>query len=255
MRMLPRGLKAALKQGAPCRLVGSGKRKRFEATASRTALRGLTKRLQARVFSNGTFPLVAIESTVRPSGGHWRGKGGGRRRGRAVDAQVTRLAAMSEARRGASKMLVLTRMLFAALAEEGLEPVMGQRAVCSTRHRVGTAADIVCYSAETKALVVVELKCGHTGSKVAAAVRDGKPCTMATPLRRVSDCYLHRHMAQLAVTHHLLMREARTLQKLKRAGVQTVDAVLMYASDDGVDVYRLDDWWTRKAEALLDRLA
>ena len=255
--MAPRGLKKALKDTAPCKLVGSGIYKHFEIKPTGTKrgikLKGLTKRLQSHIFSDGDLPMIAKHSAA-PAGGHWRGPDGGRKRGSAVDAQVSRLAGVSADKRYASKMLNLTRMVFSALCTRGLEPIMGQRAVCSQLHRVGTAADIVCHDAENRAVVIVELKCGHSGARTAAALKSGNVCNMNAPLSKAYDSTLHRHLAQLAVTHHLLTRETETVKKLSNMGIESVDGILMYANDSGVDVYTLDPWWIAKAPKILQKL-
>ena len=255
--MAPRGLKRALKDTMPCRLVGKGAFKRFEVkpegSKNGMKLKGLTKRLQTHLFSDGDLPSIA-KTGVAPAGGHWRGPDGGRRRGSAVDAQVSRLASVSSEKRRSSRMLNLTRMVFATLDTRGLEPIMGQRAVCSQVCRVGTAADIICYDAKNNALVVVELKCGHSGARTAAAVKEGRACNMKPPLTKAVDSTLHRHLAQLAVTHHLLCQEKQTLLKLKNMGIEHMDGILMYANDFGVDVYSLDEWWTAKAPKILEKI-
>ena len=254
--MPPRGLKKLLKDTAPCKLVGAGFKRRFEIATPwggrGATLKGLTKRLEAKIFSNGTFPSIATTSTVKPLGRHWKGKGGGRRRGSAVDAQVSRLADKSPGTRYDSKMLVLTRLIFSALSEQGLEPVAGQRAVASATHRIGTAADIVCHDSTNNRLVLVELKCGFSGSKTTPCKAGGKSCTMKYPLDKASDTFLHRHLAQLCVTHTLFRREYKTLSKLKSLGIEGVDGILLYANDDSVEVYRLPIWWQSKASGVLD---
>jgi hypothetical protein len=255
--MAPRGLKKSLKDSVPCQLVGSGITKHFEIKQAGTArgirLKGLTKRLQSHIFSDGELPSIA-KASAPPAGGHWRGPGGGRRRGSAVDAQVSRLSGVSSEKRYSSKMLNLTRLVFSAFSVRGLEPVMGQRAVCSQLHRLGTAADVVCYDVNTNELVVVELKCGHSGARTAAAVKSGKPCHMKGPLSKAPDSTLHRHLAQLAVTHHLLTRESTTMRNLANMGVEGVRGLLMYANDASVDVYDLDAWWMGKAHRILEKM-
>ena len=64
---------------------------------------------------------------------------GGSARGRAVDAQVSRLANASALMRKHSRMLKLTRLFFNALAYHGLVPVGSQRVVIdrAARHRHG----------------------------------------------------------------------------------------------------------------------
>ncbi len=255
--MAPKGLKKALKDTAPCKLVGSGEHKRFETRiegAGRgVALKGVTKRLQSHIFSDGYMPHAARASDP-PAGGHWKGPGGGRRRGSAVDAQCSRLAGLTPEKRFHSKMLALTRNVFATLAARGLEPVAGQRGVCSERHRIGTAADMVCYDPTNFHLVVVELKCGHNGSRTAAAQLDGAAQKMRGPLHKALDNTINRHLAQLALTHHLLVREKKTMQNLGNLGVAGVSGLLMYANDSGVDCYPLVDWWMQKAPKVLDAM-
>lgn len=251
-----RGLRKLLKETAPCKLVGSGVRKRFEMILKGggrgETMRGLTKRLQKKVFSAGSLPSIATENTVRRAGGHWRGRDGGRRRGSAVDAQVSRLAGLSAEKRAQSKMLLLTRLFFTALSEHGLEPVMGQRAVCSLRHKIGTACDVVCHDASTRRLVIVELKAGFTGSRLAAATEAGQTCKMRGSLAPACDCIYHRHMAQLAATHALFTRESATLRRLQEMGVERVDGLLCYVCDRQVELFPLPGWWSKRASAILD---
>lgn len=247
--MAPRGVKKILEDTAPCKLTGTGLKRRFQTTNG-TCLRGVTKRLEAVTFSDGAFPAAALRSDP-PVGGHWRGTGGGRRRGRAVDAQVSRLAGCSSNKRASSRMLVLTRMIFAALDSRGLEPIIGQRGVCCEAYRIGTAADIVCYDRTTSNLVIVELKCGHNGWRTAAAMLSGKCCTMKGALEKAPDTTINRHLAQLAVTHYLFCNEKRTVAKLGNLGITGIGGLLMYANDCGVDVYDLVPWWMSKAPSVL----
>lgn len=254
--MAPRGLKKLLRDSAPCKLVGSGRRRRFEIPTGKRSglkLRGVTKRLEGRIFSDGELPMIAKRSDL-PAGGHWRGPGGGRRRGSAVDAQVSRLAGVSEAKRFGSSMLNLTKMVFSALSVRGLEPLMGQRAVCSQLHRIGTAIDLLCYSSADSSLVVVELKCGFSQGRTAPAVSNGRRCFMNKPLHRAADSTINRHMAQLATTHHLLVREHATMDKLAALGILEIRGLLLYSNDSSVDFYELDSWWTERGPALLNAM-
>ncbi len=253
--MAPRGLKSALRKSAPAKLTGSGKFKAFRCVRDGRPegpnLRGLTKALENQLYSDGELPAAALHGAT-PRGG-WRGRGGGRRRGAAVDAQLSRLINAGKTR-PAARQYSLTRLTLAALAEHGLEPVLAQRAVCSARQRLGTACDIIAYEKGDGRLVVVELKCGFSGDKTAAAQRDGAPRRMRPPLRSCADCVLHRHLAQLAVTRELLLQE-KDLAKLQALGVASeVDGALLYVDDDGTSLYPLGEWWKARAPRLLDAL-
>jgi len=259
-RMAPRGLKSALKKSAPAALVGTGKYRGFavlrQDKKTSTKLRGLTKRLEKTIWSDGTLPSIAKRSNGR-AGGHWAGKQGGRQRGAKVDAQLTRLinAGPAEMKR-ALHVYRLTKMVLSGLASKGLEPVLAQRAVISETHRVGTAADIMAYDKKANQLVVVELKTGFDNGRQAAAVKNGKACKMAAPLGSASDCNVHRHLAQLTVTHKLLLRETQTLDRLGELGLEReVRGVLMYANDEGVEFYELTEWWAKRAAKLLNAIA
>lgn len=255
--MAPRGVKALLKRTAPARLVGSGKLRSFrvlkQGQPTGARLRGLTKRLAAKVWSDGTLPREAIESAV-PRGG-WRGEGGGLRRGRAVDAQVSR-EVNSGRPKPKSGQYALTKLVFAALEEHGLEPVMAQRAVCSTAIQVGTAADVLCYEACTGMMYVVELKCGCSGNKMAAAKgSNGKALNMKKPMRSVPDCVLNRHMLQLACTRELLVRETDTMKRLMALGVDAmVGGCLLYVDDENTELHTLCDYWQKRAARVLAAL-
>lgn len=259
--MAPRGLKSALKNSAPAVLVGSGKFRGFavlrQGKKTSRKLRGLTKRLEKRVWSSGTLPMIAKRSNGR-AGGHWKGVKGGRQRGAKVDAQLTRLinAGPAEMKR-AHHVYRLTKMVLAGLSSQGLEPVLAQRSVISEIHRIGTAADIMAYDKKTNRLVVVELKCGFDNGRTAPAVgRSGRACKMGAPLGRASDCNVHRHLAQLAVTRELLSREKATLTRIGELGLDAeVGGVLMYANDEGVEFHALSEWWVKRAPRVLNAIA
>tara|TARA_Y100000768_G_scaffold388694_1_gene386255 strand:+ start:5381 stop:6199 length:819 start_codon:yes stop_codon:yes gene_type:complete len=259
-RMAPRGLKATLKKSAPAKLVGAGKRRGFEVLRqgqrTNTKLKGLTKLLQRKVWSSGDLPLVARSSERRP-GGHWGGPAGGRARGTRVDAQLTKLInGGPSAMKNVTHCYRLTKMALSGLSQRGLEPVCAQRAVISEKHRVGTAADIICYSKKENRIVVVELKCGFDHGRLAAAQKDGRCCKMAAPLSRVADCNVHRHLAQLAVTWELFCRERRTLKRLGELGIEESPiGLLMYVNDAGVEFFELEEWWCNRASKLLNAIA
>ena len=220
-------------------------------------MRGLTKRIEKCLWSSGTLPVIARQSDARP-GGHWRGPKGGQKRGSRVDAQLTRVVnAGPAATKREAHLYRLTRLVLAGLACRKLEPLLAQRAVLSERHRVATAPDIVAYDKERNRLVLVEVKCGYPQGRTAAA-RDarGKACYMRGPLKTASDCNLHRHLAQLAITRELFRRESSTLDRIGEIGLERdVDGVLLYACDDGVETHALGDWWKRRATKALDAIA
>ena len=258
--MAPRGLKAALKKSAPAALCGTGKFKAFtilrQGKKGNTKLRGLTKRLEKKLWSTGALPSIAKRSNGR-AGGHWKGKQGGRQRGAKVDAQLTRIVnAGPAAMKKALHVYKLTKMVLAGLDKRGLEPVLAQRSAVSEKDRIGTAADLLALDKKTNRLVVVELKCGYSNGRMAAAVRKGKACKMRDPLRSASDCNMHRHMAQLAVTREMFVRESKTLDRIGELGVEReVDGVLMYADDDGVEFHELNEWWKKRAPRMLNSIA
>ena len=258
--MAPRGLKAALKKSSPAALVGTGKYRGFtvlrQGKKTNVKLRGLTKRLEKKLWSGGTLPSIARTSNGK-AGGHWKGPKGGRQRGAKVDAQLTRLvnAGPSEMKK-AHHVYRLTKMVLSGLSSRGLEPVIAQRAVISETHRIGTAADIMAFDKKANQLVVVELKCGFDNGRTAAAVHKGKACKMSKPLSGASDCNLHRHLAQLAVTRELLTREKDTLDRLGDLGLERdVGGVLMYANDEGVEFHSLGEWWAKRAPRMLNAIA
>jgi hypothetical protein len=255
--MASRGLRKLLKSTQPARLVGSGARAGYALVkngAPATRVRGVARRLQL-LHSSGVLPMMARRAEPRP-GGHWRGPAGGRARGRKVDAQISRLVnAGPAALDQAPHVYRLTRCIVNALDKKGLKAVRAQRCVASEEHRLGTAADIVCFDEHARRLVFVELKCGHDHGRLSAACdAEGSACTMRGPLHRVSDCTLHRHFAQLSATMALFAREGATHASLKALGIDSVDGMVVYAGDKRVDFYALPSWWKKKGAAILDAL-
>lgn len=247
-----RGVRALLLKTAPGKFSKSGKFSCFRlksATGRATGckMRGITKRLTSRVFSKGTVPTgpAAWRGTA------WRGKGGGLRRGKAVDAQVSRLANLSESKRGGAKMLKFTRLAFAALKYHDLVPIGSQRVVLDAAKRLGTAVDVVC-TRRTNEVVLVELKCGFAGLRTAAV---SPAANLNGPLTKATDCILHRHFAQLAATTALFLAERGTLRALKTKGVEKIGAVLLYVNDDATVKYELPDWWRRRGAKILSSIA
>tara|TARA_B100000809_G_scaffold224161_1_gene234138 strand:- start:372 stop:1109 length:738 start_codon:yes stop_codon:yes gene_type:complete len=243
-----RGVRALLKRTAPGKLSKSGKFACFRArTADNRAtgpkLRGITKLLTQRLYSSVTLP-----STTSWRGGAWNGAGGGLRRGKAVDAQVSRLANVSATARKQSKMLKLTRLAFNALAYHDLVPVGSQRVVIDTLRGIGTAADVVCTRGEHE-LVLVELKTGFGGDRTRSA-----GTFMQTPLKNAKDSNINRHFAQLAVTLHLFKSEEQTIAKLRTKGIDQVTGCVLYVDADMSEMFELPAWWERRAARIAERI-
>lgn len=252
--MAPRGLKKLLKDTCPAKLVRNGGFRCFEVlkqgVLTGQKLKGLTKALESKVWSHGTMPSIARYGTVKRKG--WTGKDGGRRRGRAVDDQLTR-AVNSGKIHPTVGQYILTKMTLAALAEHGLEPVACQRAVCMQSRRIGTAIDVLAYQKTTAQLVVVELKCGHSGSKEAAAENHGTPCKMQGPLKKAPDNTINRHFAQLACTREMFARERSTITKLNGIGISSdLGAALLYVTEENSELYTLSTWWTDRSMRVME---
>jgi len=60
--MVPRGLKKLLQTSSPCKLVGKGNFKHFRLNGCKLKLKGLTKRLEKLLFSDGDLPMIAKAS-------------------------------------------------------------------------------------------------------------------------------------------------------------------------------------------------
>lgn len=255
---LPRGLKAFLNQSAPGKLT-KGQYKGYRAIDAHGAfegptLKGITKRLAAKLYSRGELDDSAVSSTEWTPGA-WQGNNGGLRRGKAVDSQVSRLANESANARTKASKFKFTSLAFSALAKAGLEPIIGQRVTLSRTHGIATAADMVCYHAATNALVVVELKCGFSGNRTMPATFKRKPQKMRSPCSGADDCLLNRHIAQLAVTRHLLATEDRLMSQLKNAfSITEIRGCLLYVCDRDTQMHELGKWWQKRGRALVELL-
>lgn len=255
--MPPRGLKQLVQKSAPgkfCR----GKVQGFRAVDAEgkyegNTLAGITKKLAERVYSKGEIAMTSGGGWVPAA---WRGADGGRRRGSAVDHQVSRLAAMGKQARQNATKYKFTSLAFAALEDAGLEPLVGQRVVLCKQRGLATACDLVCYSKDRHALVVVELKTGFAGDRERAAVFQRKTQKMGAPCSTALDSTLHRHLAQLTVTRHMLAAETSLRAALKsKFEISTIEGALLYVCDADMQIHALPDWWTRRGKALLAALA
>ena len=258
--MPPRGLKKLITESATGKLV-RGKFTGFKAVDRNGAtvgpmLRGITKLLHAKLYSAGDLDDSATKSTEF-RGDSWKGSEGGIKRGKAVDSQVSRLASAGVGKRNSTSKFKMTRLAFAALEAAGLEPLTGQRVVVDQKSRIATACDIVCYSERENSLVVVELKTGYSGNRtLPATTRDRRPCQMFSPCSTAFDCVLNRHLAQLAVTRHLLASERKLTKELRdRFGINSIKGVLLYTCDRDTAVYRLADWWTRRGSKIVETIS
>jgi hypothetical protein len=255
---VPRGLKAFLEQTSPGKLT-KGRYKGYRAVDAQGAfegptLKGITKRLDTKLYSAGELDDSAVSSTEWTPGA-WQGNNGGLRRGKAVDSQVSRLAGASDAARNRASKFKFTTLAFSALEKAGLKPVVGQRVSLSRAHGIATAADMICYHEETGSLVVVELKCGFSGNRTLPATVKRTPQKMRSPCSGASDCLLHRHIAQLTVTRHLLATEPRLLSQLKKKfNITNIRGSLLYVCDRDTQLHELGSWWMKRGKALMELL-
>ena len=118
---------------------------------------------------------------------------------------------------------------------------------------IGTAVDVVCQRGDDE-VVLLELKCGYRGDRATPVYDRGRPLRMRAPLKTAVDCALHRHLAQLAATHALFVRERGTMAALRAKGVARVTGALIYVDDDFSELHELPDWWRRRAERLLESI-
>lgn len=255
--MAPRGLKAFVAKSAKGKLC-KGKYVSYRAIDDNgnydgPYMAGITKRLASRLYSSGELDASCLKSSEWVPGA-WRGDAGGLRRGRAVDAQVSRLSGASAAARKSASKFQFSSLFFCALDHAGLEPLLGQRVVLDRDKGIATACDVLCFRKKDNALVVVELKTGFSGNRTMAATVKGAPQTFAAPCATAADCLLHRHLAQLAATHRLLVAEPGLKNQLKALGVERVEGALLYVTSTDTQLHALPDWWVRRGKRLVELL-
>ena len=282
-------LRKVLRQGAPAKLVGRGRRRGFRRILDQQRagrmMRGLTHLLQDRIFSQGSIPALARRtSTARRDGRYFRGKSAGFKRGRAVDAQLSAIAegrkppgpkpANQKAVKGASKKVVLyhlTNVALHALSAANLQLVRGQQPVVSDASNVASAADLVAVRtvegsslpedaespapANQRELVLIELKTGYDQGRLAPVMLRGGCQKLRGPLNRAVDCVNHRHLAQLAATVHMFRSDRRLMQRLGEIGIHRVTGALLYVTDDDTELQELGDWWAQRAGKMIKALA
>lgn len=151
-----RGLKTWLRQRQPARLTGRGERCAFvemrNGTPSGRRLRGITKLMGRRLFSQGAWPH---EATHGHDPGRWASTDG-QSRGARVDSQLSRVVNTGASASSASYKLV--RCVLEFLRTRGLAPVLCQRVVALPAKGIATAVDLLCFDSAENAVWAVELK-------------------------------------------------------------------------------------------------
>ena len=250
-RLLSRtALRKKLKATASAKLVGKGRFVGFRRRAIGVkklggSLRGLTKCIHAHLESGGILPAIAKKSTTR-RGGSWKGRSGGRRRGKAVDSQLSSIANGRTPKRSLYK---LTDIALKALDVQSLKLVCGQLAVSSPNRAVGSAIDLVACREDE--LVIIELKCGHDTGRTAPARFRGKEQHMRGPLKTAKDCVQNRHLAQLAASVEMFKSNQHAMKAVASAGIKKITAKLMYVRDTNVELLDLPQWWIKRGSAIL----
>ena len=214
-------------------------------------LSGVTRRLEEHVWSGASVVIPTDASKPRATSG-------GFRRGKLIDAQVTRMVNTYSAKaRGEMRMMRLTRMCFLALQHHRLEPLIAQRVVVDARRGIATACDVVCHRKTDNAIVIVELKTGYACDRSSGIIGAGrKALKMKSPLSTAKDSIVHRHLAQLAVTHALFCSEEGTLEEVKALGVSNIEGAVLYVCETyGSELFALTDWWKRRQMRLLDAIS
>ena len=211
----------------------------------------LAYRSRDRTFRGITRPLSDLYSGTDPRSesesrqGGWRGSGGGRRRGRAVDSQVTRVL-----NHHGTATFSLTKLVLSSLNHHGLQPVCAQRVVTDAKTGLATAADVVAVRAGEE-LVLVELKCGFCGDRTLPAVKDGRTLYMKGPLKRARDTFVNRHFAQLSATLAMFCNEHETLKRLHDGGISSITGAILYADTTGSELFEIPQWWRKRGNAII----
>ena len=252
-------LRALLKRTAPVSMRLRGKFHAFVHKRTKRPFEGLTKRLGRTVFSNANMPRARLHAKASKIKG-WEGKNGGRRRGTAVDKQLSAIVNMTSKRlrltdaawkRGKFDgvgIYRLTSIALAALKHHGLRPVCAQRGVCNASQRCATAADVVCLREADRSLWLIELKCGFDGIRTKEAKRGRNVVRMRGPLADKADTHERRHMSQLCCTHRMFTSEDATLAALRtQHGVTAVSGALLYVTDQAAELAPMTQWWRHAA--------
>lgn len=251
-------LRKLLSAAPPAKLVGRGRFRGFcrlyPGRQLGRKMRGLTRMLEERVYSDAALPSITRQAvqTRQDRARSWRGKSAGRKRGIAVDTQITSIANGRKPRR--ANLYRLTRLALATLRAHGIDLVCGQLPVVCDRSNVASAVDVVGVRDGTE-LVLIEVKTGYDAGRLAPAMAMGRPQKMRAPLARAVDCATFRHMAQLAATAAMFTSDGPMIKKLEVAGITSVTGTLLYVTDDDVEVINLVEWWSQRGQKILNALA
>lgn len=245
-------LRRLLRGTAPVSLKKRGGFSAFRSKQGNAVFRGLTKRLSVKLFSKASLPRAKLHSTQSRMRG-WKGANAGRRRGLAVDKQLTAIANATE--KPSTRRYCLTTLALASLKAHGLDLICGQRGVRHQRSNIATAVDLICIHRQRRELWLVELKCGFEDVRSQVGKLRGREATFLTPFTNCPDSAEHRHMAQLATTYLMFRSEQSTLRQLEaKHDISRVRACVLYVCESGVDLIELPEWWKKRAGRMMETI-
>lgn len=224
---------------------------------------GLTKRLDARIFSKAKLPISRgkhVRKTARERR-RYAGARAGRLRGIDVDRELTKLANGKVGKMAAPRNYHrLTRLAVAALHRDGLRMASAQHPVVHAARGVASAADLLCLrecddDPTQLELVIVEVKTGYDDKRMDVCRKNGGAIHMKAPLHRVGDSWCHRHLAQLAATWRMFVQDEALMAALRdTARVRDVSGMLLYLTERDVEAIALPEWWAHVSSDLLAHL-
>ena len=83
-------------------------------------------------------------------------------------------------------------------------------------------------------------------------MQSGRPQQMRGLLSDAPDCLCNRHMAQLAATTAMFRSTPGLAELLPELGVESVQGLLLYATDEDVEYVEMQAWWAERGGAIVD---
>lgn len=185
----------------------------------------------------------------------------GFRRGADIDKELTKFAnARVGSVRSTRSLHRLTRLAIAAIHGYGLRVVGAQHGVYHPNRRVASAVDLICVRESEQGdssfeIVLIEIKTGYDDHRMNSQGTRTTKQTMKAPLRTVEDSWCHRHMAQIASTWRMFVNDSELMNSLNvHANVTEASGMILYLTENDIEMIPLPEWWARVSDRLLDAL-
>lgn len=242
-------VRCVLRSHAQVKLSGRGKYRAFceydplQRMFGKIKYAGLTKCLQRKLYPKKQLPIGKACARLA-----------GFRRGIFIDKQLSKIAnSQTRKVKRPNTLHRISKLVLAALATDGIELVCAQTPVSLPSHKVASAVDFIGIrrcddDPSAYELILIELKTGYDQDRTAASTNNH----MQHPFTLIEDTWCNRHLAQLACTWRMFVKNTPMINELYgQCAIRDISGMLLYATERDIEAVPLPKYWAHIATPIL----